>query len=128
MGKSLIEIAYEIQSERKEPIQFEELWGLVKEAASLDEEIARNKVARFYTNLMLDGRFVNLGDNEWDLRARHTFDKTHHDMNDVYSDVESEDEDEEEDEENKEYNKILEGGEPSESLSDNEDKEEEENF
>ena len=38
------------------------------------------------------GRFVTLGENTWDLRSRHTFDKVHIDMNDVYSDVDSESE------------------------------------
>ena len=54
---------------------------------------------------MLDGRFVTLGENQWDLRSSHTFDKVHIDMKDVYSDVEAEeDDDEEELEEEREYN------------------------
>ena len=40
------------------------------------------------TQLTLDGRFVTLGENVWDLRIRHTFDKVHIDMNEVYSDDE----------------------------------------
>ena len=68
---------------------------------------------------MLDGRFVTLGENQWDLRSRHTFDKVHIDMRDVYSDVETSDDDEEEDEEDKEYNKVFE-------TKDNDDFEEEE--
>ena len=38
----------------------------------------------------MDGRFVNLGDNQWDLRTNQTYDKVHIDMNDVYSDIEEE--------------------------------------
>ena len=57
---------------------------------------------------MLDGRFVTLGENIWDLRSRHTFDKVHIDMKDVYSDVETEDEDsEEQEDEEKEYNEVF---------------------
>ncbi|MFA6851985.1 MAG: hypothetical protein WCR34_02380, partial [Bacilli bacterium] len=42
------------------------------------------------------------------LRSRHTFDKVHIDMKDVYSDVEAPDDDEEEEIEEKEYNEIFE--------------------
>ena len=58
--------------------------------------------------MMLDGRFVTLGDNLWDLRSRHTFDKVHIDMKDVYSDVETVDDDNEEEEEEKIYNQAFE--------------------
>ena len=61
-------------------------------------------MSSFYTNLLLDGRFVTLGENQWDLRSRHTFDKVHIDMKDVYSDVETEDDDTEENEEEEAYN------------------------
>ena len=44
----------------------------------------------FYTNLSLDGRFVTLGENEWDLRSRQKYEKVHIDMNDVYSDIDNE--------------------------------------
>ena len=37
---------------------------------------------------MLDGRFVNLGDNNWDLRTRHKFEKYHIDMKDAYTEAE----------------------------------------
>ena len=130
MAKSLIEIAFEIQSSRSEPTSFEVLWDLVKKEAGLDDDTAKAKVARFYTNLMLDGRFANLGDNTWDLRIRHKFEQTHHDVNDAYTDVDTRDDDEEEEEENKEYDKLMAGEETSESL-DEEEKEnegEEENF
>ena len=57
---------------------------------------------------MLDGRFVTLGENEWDLRVRHKFEKVHIDMSEVYSDVETYDEDSEEEEEEAEYNSAFE--------------------
>ena len=53
-------------------------------------------ISFFYTNLTLDGRFVNVGENKWNLRERVTFDKIHVDMNEFYADVEeTSDEDEE---------------------------------
>ena len=108
MGKSLLDYAYDFLSHNKGQANFKDLWAYVCKEAGLDEETAAKKVSSFYTNLMLDGRFVTLGENNWDLRSRHTFDKVHIDMKDVYSDVETEDEDtEEQDSEDKEYNEAF---------------------
>ena len=114
MPKSLLDLAYDYVSQSKEQVSFKDLWAYVVEKVGLDEETAARRVSAFYTNLMLDGRFVTLGENQWDLRSRHTFDKVHIDMKDVYSDVETDDDDdEEEDEEEKEYKKAF--GEETES-------------
>ena len=131
MDKSLIEHAYDFVSSQKEPISFAKIWEAVREAAGLSDEEASAKVSRFYTNLTLDGRFVTLGENNWDLRSRHTFDKVHIDMKDVYSDVETSDDDREDDEEEKEYNEIFEepkdeDDEKSDSDSEEEDEDKEE--
>ena len=80
----------------------------MKKQAGLSEEEAAKKAGQFFTNMMLDGRFVTLGENEWDLRERHTFDKVHIDMRDVYSDVQTSDDDFEEVEEDEQYNKAFE--------------------
>ena len=123
MGKSLLDYAYDCVSHSKEQISFKELWAYVCKEAGLDEETALKRVSSFYTNLMLDGRFVTLGENMWDLRSRHTFDKVHIDMKDVYSDVEAADDDDvEEDEEEKEYNSAFE--EPKEDSEFGEESEE----
>lgn len=122
MSKSLIEHAYEFVSKHKESVNFKEIWEYVKKEAGLSEEQANAKVGQFFTNMMLDGRFITLGENEWDLRERHVFDKVHIDMRDVYSDVQTSDDDiEEKDEEEEEYNKVFE----DESASDTEDESEE---
>ena len=114
MERSLIEIADEFVSGKKDSSSFKDIWAYVVEKAELTPEEAAAKVSRFYTNLMLDGRFVTLGENEWDLRVRHTFDKVHIDMKDVYSEVDSEDDvDSEEKEEEDEYNAAFEEKKPS---------------
>lgn len=86
MEKSLIGYAFDYINSKKEPVSFADIWAYVVKAAELTDEEAADRVSRFYTNLMLDGRFVTLGENSWDLRVRHTFDKVHIDMKDVYSD------------------------------------------
>ena len=108
MSKSLIEYAYELIAKSKGSVNFKEIWAYVKEQAGLSEEEANKKAGQFFTNMMLDGRFVTLGENEWDLRERHTFDKVHIDMRDVYSDVQTSDDDREEEEEDEEYNEVFE--------------------
>ena len=122
MSKSLIEYAYELIAKSKGSVNFREIWAYVKEQAGLSEEEANKKAGQFFTNMMLDGRFVTLGENEWDLRERHTFDKVHIDMRDVYSDVQTSDDDLEEEEEEDEYNSAF--GEESNSEEDVEEKEE----
>lgn len=108
MEKSFIEYAFDLVSASKKPVPFKTIWEHVKKAAELSDELAAKKVGQFYTNMLLDGRFVNLGDNQWDLRERHTYDTVHIPMGDVYSDVESSDDDSEEEAEEKEYNEAFE--------------------
>ena len=108
MPKSLLDHAYDYLCSKPQSVSFAEMWDYIKDAAGLSEEQAADKVSHLYTNLMLDGRFVTLGENQWDLRVRHTFDKVHIDMKDVYSDVETSDDDLEDEEDEKEYNSAFE--------------------
>lgn len=101
VAQSLVDVAYSIITKKKKPISFDKLWAEVCEEENIDEENAKAKASYFYTQLMLDGRFVTLGENTWDLRSRHTFDKVHIDMNDVYADEEETDEESDDDDEEK---------------------------
>ena len=125
MQKSLIEIAYEFVASSKEPVNFTKIWNHVKEEAGLSDEVASKKAGQFFTNMMLDGRFVTLGENEWDLRSRHTFDKVHIDMKDVYSDVETSDVDNEEEEEEKAYNQVFEESKGGDDFKESDEEEDE---
>ena len=87
MNKSNLDVAYEIVK-NVESISFNDLWNQVAEVQNYTDEEKATKVGKFYTNLILDGRFVNLGDNVWDLRERNTFDKVHIDMSECYSEEE----------------------------------------
>ena len=98
--ESKTDIAYRVMLKKKKERSFYDLWEDVKaELVKLyGEESIENideDISFFYTNLTLDGRFVNVGDNKWNLRERVTFDKVHIDMNEIYNDEEevSEDED-----------------------------------
>jgi DNA-directed RNA polymerase subunit delta len=128
MAKSLLDHAYNYVSGQNQPSKFQDIWDYCVKEAGLSEEEASKKVSRFYTNLMLDGRFVTLGENLWDLRSRHKYETVHIDMSEVYSDVETYDEDSEEDEEEAEYNAVFEEDKKDKDddlLSDDEESEEE---
>lgn len=94
MEKSNLDVAFELVSRKKNPVVFSKLWEEVSQIQGLSEEEAKKRASKFYTALSLDGRFITLGDNTWDLRSRYTFDKVHIDMNEVYSDESDEVEDE----------------------------------
>lgn len=89
-NESMVDVAYSYLKEVNKITKFAELFNAVSERIGLTEEQKEELISTFYTNLSLDGRFVTLGDNEWDLRINQTYDKVHIDMNDVYSDIEEE--------------------------------------
>lgn len=98
MKKSNLEVALELVSKKRNPIDFLKLWEEVSQIQGLSAEEATAKAGKFYTALSLDGRFIALGDNKWDLRSKYTFDKVHN--IDISEDLTDENEDEEIDDEN----------------------------
>lgn len=110
MEKSNLDVAFELVSRKKNPVVFSKLWEEVSQIQGLSEEEAKKRASKFYTALSLDGRFITLGDNTWDLRSRYTFDKVHIDMNEVYTD----DSDEVEDEDRSEDDYFIDDDEESE--------------
>ncbi|OIK16083.1 DNA-directed RNA polymerase subunit delta [Bacillus sp. MUM 116] len=66
---SLIEMAYEFLNNSKQPISFHELVKEISAAAGVSEEEMRSKLAQFYTDINIDGRFLSLGENRWGLRV-----------------------------------------------------------
>ena len=86
--RSFVDTAYDIVVKNGAELPFATLWNNVCEELGLTQEDRVARVSYFYTQLTLDGRFVTLGENVWDLRIRHTFDKVHIDMNEVYSEDE----------------------------------------
>ena len=98
--KSMLEVALEIMNEKKAAMSFTSLWKAIKEKLKMSDEEANNKMSNFYTQLSLDGRFIPLGNNKWNLRDRLPFDKTHVDMSEIYNDMEEESDEDDDDEEN----------------------------
>lgn len=93
--KATLEVAHEILA-AAHPLPFYELWEKVCAQQDFSKEQCFNLLSRFYTNLTLDGRFVNLGDNVWELRTHLKSTELRLELNEVYSDVDESDEDIEE--------------------------------
>ena len=124
-NRSLLDVAYEIIIECSSPITFQDLWAKVCEVEGNDVEAKQGKIGKFYTALLTDGRFVNLGDNTWNLRARYTFDKVHIDMSECYTEEEDDREPEDLLEEKDDDEIYKEEDEDSDYESDDEDSSEE---
>lgn len=93
-NKSILDMAYDVIVANDSPIAFGELWNRIAQMENLDK---KGKIGKFYTDLLTDGRFVNLGDNHWDIRTKYTYDKAHIDMGDCYTDEEEEESEDPED-------------------------------
>ena len=119
LNKSNVDVAFDIVKEEG-PIAFNDLWKKIVEIQSLDVASQEKIEGSIYTQILLDGRFINVGDNTWDLRTKHTFEEATLDTNECYT--EEEDEDEELDPEEKED---LEEEETSDKDEEDEDEESE---
>ena len=96
--KSLLDYGFDVLSASKDPVKFIDLFNKAVELSGLSfsESELKIRMSKFYTQLSLDGRFITLTDNYWDLRSRHVFEQVHLDMIDAYSDEDEETDEEEE--------------------------------
>ena len=72
---SLIEIAYEIMLDKKKAIPFSEIIEELKKLLGHSDEEIKSRIAQFYTDLNIDGRFLSLGENQWGLRIWYPVDQ-----------------------------------------------------
>lgn len=91
----MTDVAYNFLSKRKRKVPFLTVWEEVTKVLKLEGSAKERKIAEFYTEMMLDKRFVSLEDNCWDLRSRHAFSIIQVDPLDLDDDEEEFDEDEE---------------------------------
>ena len=87
---SMCNVAYEVLKEVNEKVAFNALWEVVCQRLGIEGEEKNNLISNFYTQLTLDGRFMFLDENYWDLRVNHTYDEFYEDSYDSYSDEEDE--------------------------------------
>ncbi len=74
MSVRAIDVAYNLLLDHKEGMSFKDLWANVKSEMGYDDKMASKKISQFYTNLSLDGRFVNLENNFWNLKTHCKYD------------------------------------------------------
>ena len=65
---SMIEIANLILNEQKEAMNFKDLYSKIAERKDFSDSEREANIARFYTDLNVDGRFTTLGSNVWGLK------------------------------------------------------------
>ena len=92
LQSSMVDIALEILEKSDKALSFKDLWEEVSKLKEFDEVQKDTYISQFYTNLTLEGKIINVGENCWDLRDRHEFKEVHPDMNDYY-DYDDEEED-----------------------------------
>lgn len=76
-SRSMLDVAYETLKNRQTEISFLDLWTEVVNTLGFSAAQSEQKIAQFYSAMMLDVRFAQLEDNMWDLRTRRTYDETH---------------------------------------------------
>jgi DNA-directed RNA polymerase subunit delta len=119
--KSMLDVAHEFVVARGEPVSFNDIWHEVLKELP---ETSIDRKSRFYTNLTLDGRFVALGGNMWDLRIKYSFKELYDDVRGVFREVEDIEEEKEIDPFEEPEEELL-GEEIEEEIDDIELKEEE---
>lgn len=77
---SFIEITYELLKNKKDAMTFHEIMNEIKGLLELSDEQVREKIAQFYTDLNIDGRFLGLGDNRWGLRLWYPIEQQEEDV------------------------------------------------
>lgn len=73
---SMIELASIILAETKSEMNFIDLFNKVAEQKGYTKAEKENLLARFYTDLNVDGRFIAMGGNVWALKRWYPADQT----------------------------------------------------
>ncbi|HWO74422.1 MAG TPA: DNA-directed RNA polymerase subunit delta [Bacillus sp. (in: firmicutes)] len=72
---SLIELAYLLLADKKEPLPFNDLVSEIASILELSEEQVQDRMPQFYTDMNIDGRFLCIGENKWGLRTWYPLDQ-----------------------------------------------------
>ncbi|MCG7313570.1 DNA-directed RNA polymerase subunit delta [Priestia flexa] len=79
---SMIEIAYALLSEKtdRQAISFQEIIDEIVKATEMSDTELKSRIAQFYTDINIDGRFLTVGENYWGLRGWYPFDQAEEDI------------------------------------------------
>ncbi|MDI3327793.1 MAG: DNA-directed RNA polymerase subunit delta [Alicyclobacillaceae bacterium] len=73
---SFVDLAYEVLRQGGTPVHYRDLLADVAQLKGLSDEELEEIVARLYTDINVDGRFLHLGGNVWGLKRWYPTDKT----------------------------------------------------
>ncbi len=73
--ESMIDIAYAVLAERKEPLTLLQLMDAIRKLNGVTERVMRTRLQQFYTDMNIDGRFLAINDNRWGLREWYPVDQ-----------------------------------------------------
>ncbi|CAM3765219.1 DNA-directed RNA polymerase subunit delta [Alicyclobacillus pomorum] len=71
----LVELACEILKVKKEPYYFRDLMAEIQQLRGMSDDEVKDVIARLYTEINIDGRFVCIGQNVWGLKRWYPVDK-----------------------------------------------------
>jgi DNA-directed RNA polymerase subunit delta len=77
---SLIEITYQMLSEGKQPIAFIDLVDKITDLIGSTRSDVKDNISQFYTDLNIDGRFLNVGGNTWGLKGWYSVEQAEDDI------------------------------------------------
>ncbi|HHT7237529.1 MULTISPECIES: DNA-directed RNA polymerase subunit delta [Bacillus] len=72
---SMIEVVHSVLGDKRQATTFNELVQEIAQVLGLSQEQVNTKLAQFYTDLNIDGRFINLGENRWGLRSWYPYEQ-----------------------------------------------------
>jgi DNA-directed RNA polymerase subunit delta len=72
---AMVEVAYELFLESKKPYIFSELVEEIATLLGLTKQQVEDKIAQFYTDINIDGRFICVGENMWGLRTWYPYEQ-----------------------------------------------------
>lgn len=72
--RSFIDMTYTLLHEKGATMNLYDIIDEFRSLGGYDYEEIENRVVQFYTDLNTDGRFLNVGENEWGLRDWYSVD------------------------------------------------------
>ena len=72
--KSFIDMAYTLLNEKGETMNLYDIIDEFKALGNYEYDEIENRVVQFYTDLNTDGRFLNIGENQWGIRDWYSVD------------------------------------------------------
>ncbi|OQX93670.1 MAG: DNA-directed RNA polymerase subunit delta [Tenericutes bacterium 4572_104] len=67
---SIMELAYQILDEEGKALSFIELYDKICAEKEISEEEKLENISQIYTDFITSGKFIYVGDDEWDIKGR----------------------------------------------------------